>query len=347
LVASAPIPIDEAERVEALRGYHILDTAPDERFDLFTKLSTWLYDVPLAAINFVDSDRTFFKSIIGLSTYEPKRITSLCAHTVGSGDDIMVVPNLAQDSRFENHPFVAKGIQFYAGAVLRSSSGHAIGTLCICDVEPRAFSEADQDRLKQMAKGVGAVLELHRNGSMLLEAATRDSLTGLWNRRLMMQRLEDVLPTASTNQPCTLLYLDLDRFKAVNDRFGHPGGDAVLCEVARRLVGVARSDDIVVRVAGDEFVILLRPGSNPNCAEEIADRALAAFAAPFAIQGASVPIGCSIGIASSPSHARDPDGLIGCADSALYQAKQSGRSCWRTFGSCAAEILFSEKRSAN
>jgi diguanylate cyclase (GGDEF)-like protein len=345
LVANSPIPVDEADRVEALRSHGILDTPPDERFDLFTQMSTWLYEVPLAAINFVDFDRTFFKSLIGLPRYAPKRITSICAHTIASGDDIMVVPDLAEDRRFEDHPFLARGIHFYAGAVLRPSSGHAIGTLCISDFKARAFSQADQDRLKQMAKGVSSVLELHRNELELFEAATRDSLTGLWNRRFMMQRLEHVLPAANPHQPCTLLCLDLDRFKAVNDRFGHSGGDAVLCEVAQRLVNVVHGNDIVVRIAGDEFAVLLCPGSPISYAERIAERVLAAFAKPFAIQKISVPIESSIGIASTPLHARDPAGLIHCADLALYEAKQSGRNCWRTFGSYAATLPTKKRRT--
>ena len=345
MVANSPIPIDETERLEALGSYCILDTPPDERFDLFTQMSTWLYDVPLAAINFVESDRTFFKSLIGIPQYAPKRLTSICAHSIASGDDIMVVPDLANDRRFDDHPFLARGIHFYAGAVLRPSSGHALGTLCVSDFKARAFPHADQDRLMQMAKGVSSVLELHRSELKLLDAVRRDALTGLWNRRFMMQRLEQVLPAANLLQPSTLLYLDLDRFKAVNDRFGHSGGDAMLCEVAKRLVNVVHGNDVVVRIAGDEFAILLCPGSPVSYAEIIAARVLEAFAKPFAIQKISVPIRSSIGIASAPLHARDPASLVHCADLALYQAKKRGRNCWRTFGSYDATIPITKRRT--
>ncbi len=315
----------------ALRSYGILDTPPDERFDLFTKISTWLFSVPIAAINFVDSERTFFKSLAGLVAYEPARTTSLCAHAVGNGNDIMVVPQLLEDCRFADHPLVTKGLRFYAGAVLRSSSGHAVGTLCVGDVKARTFSEAEQDRLRQLAQGVGTVLELHRSGLMLLEAATQDPLTGLCNRRLLMRQLEHVLPAASPDHPSVLLYLDLDRFKSVNDRFGHAGGDAMLCEVAARLTHAIRESDLVARIAGDEFAILLSPGSTVPYAEQVARRVLAAFALPFSIDGVSAPIGGSIGIASCPSHATGAPGLVRCADLALYQAKRAGRGRWTVF----------------
>lgn len=334
MVAIAPTPLDETARVEALRGYLILDTEPDARFDLFTKMSTWLYDAPTAAINLVDSERTFFKSIIGFARYEPLRATSICAHTIASGDDIMVVPDLGLDRRFDDHPMTIRGLRFYAGAVLRSSSDHAIGTLCIGDVKTRGFSEPEKDRLKHLAQGVGAVLELHRNSLMLLNAANHDALTGLSNRRLLMERLACVLPESTSDQPVALLYLDLDRFKAVNDHFGHPGGDLLLCEVARRLLQTAGAGDLAVRIAGDEFAVLLN--ASLHSAEAMAKRILAAFAAPFTIDGINVPIGGSIGIATSPLHATDAEGLIRCADLALYDAKKAGRNCSATFGSPAA-----------
>ncbi|MCW6506892.1 sensor domain-containing diguanylate cyclase [Lichenifustis flavocetrariae] len=339
MVAKAPIPSDEAARLEALHSYSILDTQPDARFDLFTRLSTWLYNVPISAINFVDADRTCFKSLIGLPLYTPKRITSICAHAIEADNDIMVVSDLSQDDRFKDHPLVENGVRFYAGAILRSSSNHAIGTLCIGDVKARTLSHEERSRLKEMARGVAAVLELHKNGLALLEAASIDSLTGLCNRRLLMEKLKAAVLAAELERPCTLLYLDLDRFKAVNDRFGHPGGDALLCEVARRLESAVRETDLVARVAGDEFAILLSPNSTVKCAEDIACSVFAAFAEPFAVDGTIVPIKSSIGIASVPFHASDPTSLIRCADLALYQAKQAGGNLSRTFVSHATNTI--------
>jgi hypothetical protein len=107
MVALAPIPLNEAGRLNDLYSHHILDTPPDERFDFFTRLCTWLYDVPLAAINLVDDERTFYKSLIGRPRYEPRRATSVCAHAIAGSEPLMVVEDLARDSRFDDHPLLA------------------------------------------------------------------------------------------------------------------------------------------------------------------------------------------------------------------------------------------------
>ena len=130
MVAAAPVPSDELARLDSLYSHHILDTPPDERFDLFTRMSTWLFNVPAAALNFIDADRTFFKSLVGFPPYSPVRSTSMCAHAVGGEDAVMVVEDLANHSRFQDHPLVVtRGMRFYAGAVLQAESGHRLGTL--------------------------------------------------------------------------------------------------------------------------------------------------------------------------------------------------------------------------
>ena len=332
MVAYAPIPSNEAARLAALHSYCILDTPPDERFDLFTRLAIWLFNAPIAAINIVDADRTFFKSLTGMPAYEPERCTSICAHAIGIGDPILVVNDLACDSRFVDHPlFIKRGIRFYAGALLRSTSGDALGTLCIADTIPRLFSDDDRQKLTELANGVGAVLELHRHGIWLLQAASQDALTGLYNRRAFEEALQRTVAQANADRMCALLYFDLDGFKSINDRFGHAGGDAILCEVGRRLLLTTGANNVAARLGGDEFVVLL---SEPSCVIEVnlfAKNVLAAFAAPFEVQGEYVPIRSSIGIALCPPHAIDAANLLRCADAALYEAKQNGRSLIRMY----------------
>ncbi len=334
MVALAPIPSNETARLAALHSYELLDTPPDERFDLFTRLGSWLFNAPMSAINLVDSDRTFFKSLIGLPSYEPRRCTSICAHAVGDGDVIMVVEDLTKDVRFKDHPLVLeKGVRFYAGALLRSHSGIALGTLCIADVEPRQLSTEDRQKLIELAEGVGAVLELHRRGLMLLQAATRDTLTGLYTRRAFDEKIQNAVDKAKSGKFCALLCLDLDHFKDVNDRFGHAGGDALLREVSRRLTQTVRPGDIVARLGGDEFVVLMMDATSVASAELLAIRLLAAFASPFDFEGNDLPIHSSIGIALCPSHANNPAALLRNADLALYEAKNSGRGHHRMYRS--------------
>ena len=341
MVASAPVPKDEDARLEALHSFAILDTPPEERFNLFTKMASWLFRAPVAAINFVDAERTFFKATIGLTPYSPVRRTSICAHAVGNGDPVMIVQDMKQDLRFDDHPLVKElGLQFYAGALVRSPTGHALGTLCVCDTKPRPFSADEQRQLSEMAGGVGEVLQLHLKTVQLYRSSVTDPLTGLYNRRMFTDALHAAVACATTDRPCLLLYLDLDRFKNVNDQFGHAAGDALLIEVGRRLKRTVRAGDIVARLGGDEFVVLGSGAVASNLPEVLAARILAAFGEPFHFNGNCLEISGSIGIARCPHNGEgSTDILLRCADVALYRAKQEGRNQYRVYeadGACLA-----------
>ena len=340
MVASAPIPDNEVGRLEALHSFAILDTPPEERFDLFTKMATWLFDTPVSAINFVDAERTFFKSTVGVNPYTPGRRTSICAHAVGNGDAMMIVQDLSRDSRFSDHPLTTKGLRFYAGALLRSESGHALGTLCVCDSRPHDFPIAKQQRLLQLAEGVEAVLDLHLKTLRLQKSAVTDPLTGLYNRRMLTDALQTAITGATPEEPCLLLSLDLDRFKHVNDQFGHAAGDALLCEVGRRLNKTVRAGDVVARLGGDEFVILATGALSHEWPERLAARILEAFSDPFFHDGHCLEISSSIGIARCPQDGWNPASLLHCADLALYSAKRHGRNQYRCHqkedGACLA-----------
>ena len=150
--------------------------------------------------------------------------------------------------------------------------------------------------------------------------AHTDALTGLPNRAALLGAMGDVLgdPGASV----ALLYLDLDRFKPVNDTWGHEAGDTVLRQVADRLRAVLREGDIAARLGGDEFAILLNRRAD---ATRVAERVLAAFAEGFDIGGRVVDVGASIGVADSDVVGRDPRALLRAADDAMYAAKRAGR----------------------
>jgi len=121
-----------------------------------------------------------------------------------------------------------------------------------------------------------------------------------------------------------LLYLDLDRFKPINDRYGHETGDRVLCEVARRLREVVRDSDTVCRYGGDEFLVLLDDLQHESDAEHIALKLLTLLRQPLTLDGLALRVDASIGIALAPRDGTTPDALIGQADRAMYRAKQSG-----------------------
>jgi diguanylate cyclase (GGDEF)-like protein len=161
--------------------------------------------------------------------------------------------------------------------------------------------------------------------------AHHDLLTGLANRSLFQDQLGLALIEAALNKGFAMLYLDLDRFKALNDSFGHPVGDSLLRMVADRLRATVRDGDTVVRMGGDEFVILQRNVSDRSETIVLADRLIEAIATPFVVEGHRLSIGVSIGITLAQSGQLNPERLLHDADLALYRAKQEGRGTWRIF----------------
>ena len=161
-----------------------------------------------------------------------------------------------------------------------------------------------------------------------------DALTDLPNRALFLDRLHQILAQAKRNgQTSALMFLDLDRFKAVNDTFGHHVGDLLLQGVANRLKACVRETDTVSRLAGDEFTVLLPNVHGREDAMLIAEKITAALAAPFHLDGHKVNIGSSTGIAFYPSDAGSDEALIKCADHAMYAAKEQGRGTFRFYQS--------------
>jgi diguanylate cyclase (GGDEF)-like protein/PAS domain S-box-containing protein len=160
--------------------------------------------------------------------------------------------------------------------------------------------------------------------SRLEHQAAHDALTGLPNRLLLGRRLEQFLDEAQRRQqPLSLLMLDLDRFKEVNDALGHHVGDMLLCDVARRLASTVRANDTIARLGGDEFAALLGPGSGLERAVRVAERMLQVLTQPFSYEDVLIEVGASIGIAQFPDHATERDRLLQCADVAMYAAKQN------------------------
>ncbi|MFC6788967.1 putative bifunctional diguanylate cyclase/phosphodiesterase [Methylobacterium komagatae] len=192
--------------------------------------------------------------------------------------------------------------------------------------------EASVSRWLEDGKPVyGAVLrdvsERRERETALLDLAHRDPLTGLPNRSLLRNRLEEWL----ADGPVSVLLVDLDGFKDVNDTIGNAAGDEVLRGAAERLLECVRGQDIVARIGGDEFVVALPQCGDPLAASGIAKRIVDAMEQPFLINDRVVSIGASVGIALAPSHAEGIDELLFCADLAVYKAKKDGRHRHRLY----------------
>lgn len=145
------MPANESERLAALHKLEILDTYPEERFDRITKIASALFNVPIALVSLVDWDRQWFKSTRGLDASQTPRDAAFCAHAILE-QETMVVSDALLDPRFADNPFVTNdpNIRFYAGYPLTLPDGNRIGTLCLIDTQPREFSEAKLELLKDL-----------------------------------------------------------------------------------------------------------------------------------------------------------------------------------------------------
>jgi diguanylate cyclase (GGDEF)-like protein/PAS domain S-box-containing protein len=157
--------------------------------------------------------------------------------------------------------------------------------------------------------------------------ANFDALTGLANRNLFHDRLDRALTRARRNrQSIGLMFIDLDRFKWVNDTYGHSAGDNLLIEAAARLKGCVREEDTVARLGGDEFTVVLEGHAKRDAMQAVAEKILAALATAFDVGGVQVDISCSIGVTTFPQDGDDTHVLLHNADLAMYQAKAAGRN---------------------
>jgi diguanylate cyclase (GGDEF)-like protein len=157
--------------------------------------------------------------------------------------------------------------------------------------------------------------------------AQHDQLTGLPNRALFSDRLQRAIVNSVRDKTAlALMFIDLDRFKPVNDTYGHIVGDLLLQDVARRMLECLRDSDTVARIGGDEFVLLLRDASAIPDTLTVAEKIRSGLDRPFVLQGHTLQISCSIGVAQFPEHGQDDITLAKNADVAMYRAKERGRN---------------------
>lgn len=166
-----PVPANEARRLKVLWQYEVLDTVPEELFDDLTELAAAICDAPIALLSLVDETRQWFKSKVGLSLNETARDVSFCAHAILQ-PDLFIVSDATKDERFQKNPFVVGEpfIRFYAGAPLITPDGHALGTLCVIDKQPRDLTEAQRKALRVLSRLVVTQLELRRHSRELAKA---------------------------------------------------------------------------------------------------------------------------------------------------------------------------------
>lgn len=205
------------------------------------------------------------------------------------------------------------------------SQNKGMGALVLRSSPGVSFSGHERDLLQFVAGEVGTAMERMQLRADLQRAARYDELTGLPNRRLFNERAKSALARCRRQNSCIgFLYVDIDKFKQVNDTLGHATGDLLLREVARRLANCVREEDAVARVGGDEFVILLEEVHRPEDVSTVADKIRRAMLEPVKADSFLLQIRTSIGIATYPEHGDQIERLLRHADNAMYFDKMRG-----------------------
>jgi diguanylate cyclase (GGDEF)-like protein len=265
----------------------------------------------------------------------------------------VVVTDTRNEQSLRGHRLVfgAPYIRFYVAYPIHDSDGVAIGSISLIDYAPRAFSEEDQLLLADLTRLVerelqvrsmnAFQLDLQRKNKTLRRKSLIDPLIGTWNRGAIMRILAvESVRCDKLGEPLSLIVLDLDFFKRINDSYGHPAGDSVLVKVASRLRSCIRPAEALGRYGGEEFLVVL-PATSQATAMAVAERMRRAIAEqPEVIGGATFNLSISAGVASTEIFpAATAEELISRADVALYAAKDAGRNCVMQANPMAADLL--------
>jgi diguanylate cyclase (GGDEF)-like protein/PAS domain S-box-containing protein len=263
-------------------------------------------------------------------TLQQPMADALATEVVGTGRTLLLAPVAGQAGTAHSLPEYLKKLQgddrlSWLAAPLETQHG-IIGALLVKshpDCPP--YGERDKELLQFVSTQVAAAIERKQLYDRLKSMAQFDQLTQLPNRMLLQERLQQSLERARASKGrLALLYLDLDKFKQVNDTLGHAAGDLLLQEVAHRLKQCVRETDTVARIGGDEFVILLDRVNNPDDSGKVAEKICKALNVPMVLKGHDWQILPSIGIANYPENATELSQLFRHADEAMYSAKKSG-----------------------
>jgi diguanylate cyclase (GGDEF)-like protein len=313
---SPPTPENEPMRLATLRSLSVLDSQPEERFDRLTRMAKRMFRAPIALVSLIDENRQWFKSCDGLSVSELPRETSFCGHAI-LGNDVFLIEDALKDERFADNPLVTgePHIRFYAGCPLRAVNGAKMGTLCIIDTKPRAFDDEDITALKDLTAMVEAELTS-------FQLAITDELTKISNRRgfnILAQYSLDFC--VRQHVTASLVFLDLDNFKQVNDTFGHAEGDYTLIRFSDALKTSFRDSDVFARLGGDEFLVLLTNASKLDAETAIGKLTQQIQVGNKAGQRVSdLSFSCGIVEFQSEKH-KTIDDLLADGDLLMYQIK--------------------------
>src|SRR5690349_6176967 len=322
-----------------------LDGALAAALERVTGLASTVLRVPTAFVALLGSDRRCFAGGAAVPRWLAHDPGTLFRSGLSGRILMSEQPTALRDARGDSSPGVATtardfGVAGFLGMRLVSADGEASAIFCAIDESPRDWTKEEVRLFREIAVSALTEIELQRRTAdaerieqQLRHDALHDRLTGLPNRAFFVERVRIAAERARRNpDECfSLLFLDLDNFRAINESFGHVAGDELLLKVSRRFTGCLRSLDMLARLGGDEFALLLEAIREPADAARVAERLQASLQAPIRIGEDEAYTSVSIGVAVHDNADDHPQHLLRSADLALYRAKEQGRGRFQVF----------------
>jgi diguanylate cyclase (GGDEF)-like protein len=312
---------DEAGRLAALKRYDLTGAAADGPIQSVVDLVQQILAVPVAAVTLLDAEREWIKAARGLEAEFIARRDSFCDETIRQYD-AMQVPDALDDWRFAGNPMVngTPHLRSYLGVPLTTSDGYNIGSLCVFDSKPREFDDREVAIVKRFAQLVVEQFDVQQITKL-------DAMTEALTRRGFLAEIEKEFVRAHRyDRPSSLVVIDVDNLRTINEQYGHPAGDVVLLSIADACTSTMRQSDIFGRIGGEEFGLLL-PETDAEEALAAGERIRRAIeASVVTTPAASIKATVSLGIAPIPALSEGWSTWLAEADLALTEAKQSGRN---------------------
>lgn len=329
--------VSDQKKIENILGNISKGVAASVGTDFFSTLVNYLTDaleVQFAMIGELNDSGdcihtlVFCQKGIMLENFDFKLEGTPCARAIN--DKIAIFPNNVR-ANFPGLQLQGQIIESYCGARLSDSKGRASGVLCTFHTKPMLQPDLVTKIVTIFASRASVELERLKNEKIIRDMAFHDPLTGLANRRLFEDRIEQAIAKSQRyNMSCGLIFLDLDNFKEINDRYGHDAGDRVLVEAGQRIKSCCKRNlDTISRYGGDEFCIIITDCGDKNALRMVAEHLLAEFNRPFTEIGEGVHVTASIGVSMYPEDGTEWKDLGSAADKAMYAAKQAGRNMFQ------------------
>ncbi|MCY0854935.1 putative bifunctional diguanylate cyclase/phosphodiesterase [Cupriavidus sp. D39] len=329
---SFPVADDELERLRSLYSTGYLEAPPDPRFGAFTRLAARMYDAPMSAISLIAGERALTLSAVGVPQgMSTPREDSFCARCSLRPGGVMIVEDASRHPDFESNPLVTGpfGFRFYAGVALKDTEGRALGVLCVIDTKPRSMSEQDLGPLQDLAIGISAIIQ---RDQMLSYGANHELVTGLPNRQALRFYLSQKLDQYRIGGSCPVLaHIDIDEFNKLRDSSDHRDIDVLLRQFADRLSLAFPGADMLAHFGADEFAALLPVTESVDTLSLLLKHAVETLHEPYLVNGTSVVLEVTIGLAIASFRQLSVDGLLRNANIARCSVEFNSREKWRIY----------------